>query len=126
MEVKRRKTSRSTPGHTGVSAVTRQRWQWESGVETRTHRASEANEPEVSNEQQSGAASIDGVQIRRSICPDQNPDVRVLLYWFKPPFPSGGGFAAASAGRGIDAVTSHAPQSLPCHDPVATAFYTLG
>ena len=30
----------------------------------------------------------------------QTPGVRVLLYCFKPPFPSGGGFAAASAGRG--------------------------
>ncbi|MGO9854481.1 MAG: hypothetical protein ACLPYY_05520 [Acidimicrobiales bacterium] len=31
--------------------------------------------------------------------PPQDEKVRTLLYCFKPPFPSDGGFAAASAGR---------------------------
>ena len=44
------------------------------------------------NEQQSDKTGSD-------ISPGQAADVRVLLYCFKPPFPSGGGCAAASAGR---------------------------
>jgi hypothetical protein len=42
----------------------------------------------VSNSEQSNA------QLK---IPDRTPDARVLLYFLKPPFPSGGGSAAASA-----------------------------
>jgi hypothetical protein len=38
-------------------------------------------------------------KLRSHIRPGQTLDVRVPLYCLKPPFPSDGGFAAASAGR---------------------------
>jgi hypothetical protein len=39
------------------------------------------------------------IRPRSDPVPDQTPNVRVLLYCFKPPHPSDGGCAAASAGR---------------------------
>jgi hypothetical protein len=52
-----------------------------------------------SNEQQDESMDSRGEYKQSAICADQALDVRVLLYCFKPPFPSDGGCAAASAGR---------------------------
>jgi hypothetical protein len=52
-----------------------------------------------SGEQQEATVSNNEQSKQQPKIPDQTPDVRVLLYCFKPPFPSGGGSAAASAGR---------------------------
>jgi len=50
------------------------------------------------DEQRDSASNTEQKTVQ-DLSPDQTPDVRVLLYCFKPPFPSSGGYAAASAGR---------------------------
>jgi hypothetical protein len=52
-----------------------------------------------SKEHQAAIASNSEQSKTETKNPDQTTGVRVLLYCFKPPFPSGGGSAAASAGR---------------------------
>jgi hypothetical protein len=59
--------------------------------EVRSRRGGEGFRPDV-------GARVQGV-CRESAGSLPGVDVRVLLYCFKPPFPSDGGFAAASAGR---------------------------
>jgi hypothetical protein len=56
--------------------------------------------PMNSKEQQTAISSNSEQSSTQTKIPNQTPDVRVPLYCFKPPFPSDGGFAAASAGRG--------------------------
>ena len=50
-------------------------------------------------DEQSDSASNAELKRESVISPDRPTHVRVLLYCFKPPFPSDGGSAAASAGR---------------------------